>query len=279
MKKITLFLLFFTLFACAKIIDAIAIVVDGEPITTYEILSTAQKLHIPKKEAIDLLVRQKLEEEQIKKFHIHVSDEEVENTINTIIQSKGMDRFTFQQDLENRGISWQEYKDAIKKQLLRKKLYKKIAQMQTKMPTESELKNYYASHPEEFTVAKKVEVTKYIAPSQEILEQITKNPLATPKNAVLLAQGKEIIDLDKVDPRFASLLARTPRGHFTPILPLGDKFLLLYIDKKIGTKKIPFSEAKNYILNKLANQSGTKNVKEYLDKLKAAANIKVLRLP
>ncbi len=279
MRKITFLLLFFAICTWAKMIDAVAVIVDGEPITTYEILTTAQKLHIPKKEAIDLLVRQKLEEEQIKKFNIRVSDDELDAAIDAIAKSKGMDRYALQRALASRGIGWEAYKEALKKQFLRKKLYKKIARMQTKMPTEADLKNYYESHPEEFMVAKKVEVTKYISPSKELLERIAENPLAAPQKPILLSKGKEVIDLAKVDPRFASLLARTPEGHFTPILPLGDKFLLLYIDKKIGSEKIPFSEAKKYILNKLANQSGTKNVKEYLDKLKAAADIKVLRLP
>ncbi len=278
MRIVATLVLLFGLALWGKMIDAVAVVVDGEPITTYEILNAAEKLGITKKAAIDLLVRQKLEEKQIKKLGIKVSESEVEKAIEEIARSKGMDLLSFQQALERQGIDWEGYKKAIKKQLLRKKLYAKIARTQTKMPSESEMKAYYESHPEEFTVAKKVEVTKYISPSKEVLARVAENPMA-PQDPMVLTKGKEIIDLSKVNPQFASLLARTPEHSFTPILPLGDRYLLLYIDRKIGVEKIPFEEAKNYILNKLANKSGTKNVKEYFDKLKAAADIKVLRLP
>ena len=278
MKKI-LALCTLALFGFANVIDAIALVVNNEPITTYEIIKTAQNLHISKKEAIDLLIRKKLEASQIKKFGIEVSDMELDNALENIAKKNGLDIFSLEQAIEAKGMDWQEYKEGIKKQLLRQKLYKAIMQSQTKAPSEERLKEYYNTHKEQFSVAKSVDVVKYISPSKTILERIRQNPLYQPNNPALLQKGEEKLDLSQVDPQFATLLNQTPEGSFTQILPIGDKFLLLYVKKKEGKEYIPYEEAREYIARLLANKTGAKSVKEYFDRLKASAKIKIVRLP
>lgn len=262
-----------------KMINAVAVIVDGEPITTYEILNLSQKLGITKKDAIDLLVRQKLEQKQIKKFGIKVSDREVQEAILNIARSKGMTLAQLQAALASQGVSWQNYTESIKKQLLRKKLYRAIMQITARNISEQDLRNYYNTHPHEFTLARSVVVTKYISPSQELLEEIARGGNVPKENTILLTIDTEKVDLDRVNPQFAALLSRTPEGSYTPILPLGDKFLLLYIQKKEGTQNIPFEEARSYIINKLAKQKNSNKIQEYFDKLKAAADIKIIRLP
>ena len=263
----------------AKFLDGIAIIVDNEPITTYEIEQTAQNLHIPKKEAIDLLIQKKLEAAQAKKLGISVSDFEVQNAIDDFARSKGMDIFSLREAIESKGLSWEEYKKSFKEQLLRKKLYQAIAKLQSKAPSEQQLKEYYQNHPQEFEVAKKVHIFKYISPSKEVLAKIAQNPLYQPQNPALLQKGEEVVDIQKVNPQFATLLSQIPEGHFGPILPLGDRYMLIYVAKKEGKEQIPFEEAKGYILKKLANTTRGKSVKEYFQKLKASANIKIVRLP
>ncbi len=263
----------------AKFLDGIAIIVDNEPITTYEIEQTAKNLHIPKKEAIDLLIQKKLEAAQAKKLGISVSDFEVQNAIDNFARSKGMDIFSLREAIESKGLSWEEYKRSFKEQLLRKKLYEAIARLQSKAPSEQQLREYYQNHPQEFQVAKSVQIVKYLSPSKEILAKIAQNPLYQPQNPALLQKGEESVELQKVNPKFATLLNQIPEGHFGPILPLGDRYMLIYVAKKEGKEQIPFEEAKGYILKKLANTTRGKSVKEYFQKLKASANIKIVRLP
>ncbi|BCD68772.1 SurA N-terminal domain-containing protein [Nitratiruptor sp. YY09-18] len=278
MRKLLLMLLFVSL-TFAKVLDAIAVTVNNEPITTYEILRTAKALHIPIKQALDLLIRQKLEDEQIKKLGITLSDAELDSAIENFARSKGMDSYTLRQTLESKGIDWEAYRKTFKRQLLRKKLYQKIAKLSNPMPKESDLKEYYDTHPNEFTIAKEADITKFISPSKEILERIRQNPLYAPNDPLILQKGQEQLDLSKVDPQFAALINSSPEGSFTPIIPLQDKYLLILVNKKRGLEKIPFEEAKGYIMKKLSNQNSPKNINEYFDKLKAAADIKVYRLP
>ena len=63
MKKILLlsFFLLLITFSEARVLNAIAIVVDGEPITTEEIKAVQKQLHVSKKEAQDMLIENRLQ--------------------------------------------------------------------------------------------------------------------------------------------------------------------------------------------------------------------------
>ncbi len=263
----------------ATFLDGIAVIVNNEPITTYEITKTASKLHISKKEALQLLIRKKLEESEIKRLGIEINDFEVENTIDTFAKQKGMDIIDLQMKLEQQGIDWQEYKRGVKEQLLRKKLYEAIMQQSMRNIDESTLRDYYEKHKERFSVAKAADVIKYISPSKEILQKIVQNPLYRPTDPLMLQQGQEHIDLAKVSPQLSLLIQQTPEGGFTPILPLGEKYLLIYVKKKEGREPIAFEKVKGYILKQLASKKREKSIDEYFAKLKAKAKITILRLP
>ncbi|MEE6574748.1 hypothetical protein VWM83_06415, partial [Campylobacter coli] len=70
MKKILLSFVFFISLTHANTINAIAVVVDKEPITTYDIEQTMKTLNIPKNQALGILINEKMELSQIKQFGI-----------------------------------------------------------------------------------------------------------------------------------------------------------------------------------------------------------------
>jgi parvulin-like peptidyl-prolyl isomerase len=278
---IKLLLLLFGIGLSAAMIDGIAAVVNNEPITMYEIEQAAKRLHISPKEALELLIQKRIEESQIKKLGIDVDDFELEKAIENFAAQKGMDLASFRQAIESQGVSWSDYKRSFKEQLLRKRLYERIARDLASNITEEQLRDYYENHKNEFTLAKKATLYKYISPSKEILERIRQNPLYTPQNPALLAKGEEKVDLETLEPTFAAIINKTPEGGFTPILPLpnDDRYLLILVKSKEDRITIPFEKAKGFILNKLSNKNRSKSVKEYFDKLRASANVKIIRMP
>ncbi|NPA03296.1 MAG: hypothetical protein GXO61_00370 [Epsilonproteobacteria bacterium] len=277
MRKMVLLLL--SPLAFAKVIDAIAIVVNGEPITTYEIAKTAQKYRLPPEKAVDMLIQRKLEDEQIKKLGLTIDDFELERAMEEFAKEKGFpDLYTFEQELKKRGMEWDEFKRTFRSQLLRKKLYDHISQKQLGKKIDlKKLKDYYHSHKDEFTIAQKIEIVKYVSPSKEVLEKIKENPFYKPSTPLLLETGREVVDVKEISPQFAMLLNQIPTGQFSQILPLGDRYLLIFVEKKMDKKTIPFEEAKLFILNKLANQNRASSIKEYFDRLRASANIEILK--
>ncbi|MRI84199.1 MAG: hypothetical protein C6I00_07255 [Nitratiruptor sp.] len=280
MKILAIVLLLWSL-APAKVIDALAAIVNGEPITTYEIQQIASRLHISPQEALELLIRKKIEESQIQKLGIDVDEFELEEAIDAFAREKGMDLLALRQAIESQGIDWQTYKTRFKERLLRQKLYEAIIQQLGKNITPKQLENYYNNHKEEFTIARRAKVLKYISPSKELLEQIRANPLYRPENPALLAMGEEELDLQQVNPAFANLINNTPEGGFTPIIPLpnDNRYLLLLVQSKSDKRTLPFEQVQPFILTKLLAQDRERRVKEYFDKLRASAKVTILRMP
>ena len=264
----------------AQIVDGIAAIVDGKPITLYEIAKVSHKTGLPPKEALELLIQKRLEEEQIKKLGVSVSDAELEREIERFARQKGLDYFGLRDAVESQGMDWQDYKRGFRERLLRKKLFDKIVATQGR-PSPQQIREYYENHPEEFTIAKKATLIKYVSPSKEVLERIRQNPLYRPENPDLLATGEEQVVLENLEPAFASIINRTPEGSFTPIIPLPQNqgYLLILVKSKEGEQKVPFEQVEGYIAQKLTKSGGTKSVKEYFDKLRASADVKIIRLP
>jgi len=61
MKKLLPFLLFSLISLQAQVIDAVAIDVEGEAITTLEIQAVQQKMNMSKQAAVEALIRDRLE--------------------------------------------------------------------------------------------------------------------------------------------------------------------------------------------------------------------------
>ncbi len=275
MKK--LFLIFtFTGYIFAGLIDAIAIIVNNEPITMLDILNTSKMLNVNKKEATELLIEQKLEESEIKRLGINVDEFELEDALEKFAKDRGLTLNELKELIKQKGISWEEYKTNFKKQLLKKKLYQKIASTKISQPDEEELLKYYKDHIKEFSVPKFVDIVKYISNSKAALNAVIKNPMASIPGVQI---GEERVDVSKVNPELAFLLQNTKEASFTPIIPLGDKFLLIYVKKKIKETPMEFENVKNAVLAKIMDERKKEAIKDYLAKLKVNAKIKVLRLP
>ena len=276
MKKLLISIIFALSTIYAGLIDGIAIIVNNEPITMIEILKVSKSLNISKKKAAELLIDERLQEAEIKKLGIVVDDFELENELEKFAKKRGLTLYELREILTQKGIDWEEYKSEFKKQLLKKKFFKKIAATKLTKPEEDEIYEYYKTHIDQFSVPKYVEVIKYISKDKRALQKIMKNPMAAVQGVQI---GEEKVDVSTINPKLAYLLTDTKEGEFTPIIPFGKQFLTMYIKKKIDVKPLPFEEVKNAVLSKLLEEKREKAIKDYLAKLKVSAKIKVLRLP
>lgn len=275
MKKIFL-ALFILSYTFASIINGIAIVVNSEPITMLDIIKTSKMLNISKKEATELLIDQKLQESQIKKFGIFVDEFELEDAIENFAKERGLTLSKLKDIIEKQGISWQEYKEKFKKDLLKRKLYQKIVSSKLSQPDTKELLEYYKNNIDKFSIPKYVEVVKYISKDRVALNKIKSNPMAAVDGVQV---DQEMVDISKINPKLALLLKDTKENSFTPIIPLEDSFLLIYIKKKIDVTPMEFENVKDAVLAKMVEEKREKIIKEFIAKLKINANIQIIRLP
>ena len=99
--------------------------------------------------------------------------------------------------------------------------------------------------------------------------------------SVLQGVAKEeiVIDTKNLDPALVYVFKSTKEGSFTQIMPIKDRFVSYYIKDKKDFITPEFESAKSEVIEKLTSKKEEDAVKDYFEKLKASAKIKVVRLP
>lgn len=262
--------------ANASTVDGVSIIINKEPITLYDVFKYSQRFNIPKKEALDILVRQKLEESEIKKQNITVDNFEVDQYIENLAISNNMNQYDFLNMIRSKNIDISEYKEDLKKKLQRDKLYKKIVSTKMQQIGDSDLHAYYDQNLNEFSQAGAFDVTIYTSANQQSLAAIQNNPMSA-VNDVQLQEGK--IEAGKTDPKLLAQLNKTPQGKFTAITKTDSNYVMFFVKEKHNVQNVSFADAKNYIYSKLGEGKEQKSIEEYFEKLKSSANIQVVRAP
>lgn len=262
--------------ASAATIDGVSVIINKEPITLYDVFKYSQRFNISKKESLDILVRQKLEDSEIKKLGISVDNFEVDQYIENLAISNNMSQFDFLNMIRSKNIEVSEYKEDLKKKLQRDKLYKKIISTKMQQMSDGELQAYYNDNLHEFSQASAFDVTIYTSANQQSLAAIQSNPMSAASD-VQLQEGR--IDAGKTDPQLLTLLNKTSKGKFSSISKSDSNYVMFFVKEKHNVQSVSFADAKNYIYNKLGEGKEQKAIEEYFEKLKSSANIQVVRAP
>ena len=269
MKKF-IFILFICLILNAKVIDKVVASVNGEPITSYDIQTTSQKLKIPPNQALNYLIDQKIIDSEIKKRGISVDDYEINEAMNKIAKRNNLTLFEFKNILMQKG-EYEKFKNKVKNDLLKQKLFSSIVNAKLKI-TPEEIKNYYNTHKDEFSIFDTVQVVKYTSNNPESLKKLYNTPFLSDKNInseTSVYQWNEL-PLDKL-----YLFKNTKVGEYTPIINEGLSYSTYYISNKSGKVYLPFDKVKNIIANKLIEKKRNQILKEYFDRVKNRADIKI----
>ncbi len=278
-KLLTFVTLSLTLFFSplnASTVDGISLIINKEPITLYDIHKYATRFNLSKKEALDVLIRQKLEDSEIKKLGISADSFEVDQYIENLAISNGVSQYEFLNLIRSKNIDVAEYKEDLRSKLQRDKLYKKIISTKMQQVGDNELRAYYNDNLNEFSQASAFDVTIYSSADQQALQAIAQNPMS----AVGGVELKEAtFETAKTDPKLTLLLNKTAQGSFSTMVKSDQNFVLFFVKKKHNVRTIAFEDAKNYISSKLAEGKEQKAIEEYFEKLKASANIQVVRAP
>ncbi|SFV59979.1 hypothetical protein MNB_SM-7-686 [hydrothermal vent metagenome] len=275
MLKLLLSLLFIITLE-AKMVDAIAIIVEDEPITLYDITKEMQLAHLTKKEAIDILIRKKLEELQIKKRGLSVSEDEVYDEIRRLASANHLTISQFYDAVrESNGLSSSQLKEKIKERLLSQKLYQSIAMSKMSEPDQQEIEEYFKLHKEEFVHPSFYDVTIYTAPNKELLVQKLNTPMFYSQE---IHQESQRVAYDKLPPALAKILDATKEGAFTQILPDGKGgFMSFYIEKRGSPASANLQQFRPQIINAIMTKKRNEILDDYFAKLKDSADIKILR--
>ena len=269
MKKIV-FLIFMCLFLNAKIVDKVVASVNGEPITSYDVENVSSKMHISKNQALNYLIDQKLIDSEIKKRGIEVDEYEINQAMENIARRNHLSLFEFKNILEQKG-ELKKFKKQLKENLLKQKLFNQIVNSRLQI-TPDDLKNYYNNHKNEFAIFKTIQVTKYSANNPQVLRNLFNNPYY---NSPDIKTKTEVFEYNKMPLNLIFLFKNTKVGHFTPIINEGMSYVTYYIANKEGKVYLPFNKVKNIIYQQIVSQKRDRILKEYFDRIKNRADIKI----
>lgn len=269
MKKICIFLSLCVIFAHSQVANAVAITVNSEPITLYEIEMAMKALKLDRQKAIEALISDRIERSQIKKMGSLVDDFELENEIKKL--SGDLD--DLKAELAANNKSYDDFKKDFKRQLEKRKLYEAVASGAKVDYSEEGAREYYELHIDEFMLYENIAVSAYTAESAELLESYKENKVKFKG----LRQTSEHLSLQNSDPRLIFFLSGIEVGGFSPVLESGDEFVIYEVKAKSRPQKLPYDEIKEQVQSVYTNKQRQDFVKDFFDKAHSKANIVYLR--
>jgi len=276
LKFLLLILFFISLHA--KTVDGIAIMVKDQPITLYDITNAMQENNIPQEQAVELLERKKLEEIEIAERHITASKQEVFEDIQRMAEQNKMSVIELYSAIQSsQGLSERKLKKKIKEKILNQKLYNAIAFSHLEQPNDEEVEEYYQLHQKEFTKPSSFTVLIYQCPDKNLLQEKVDNPMFYSPQ---VTSQEQTFEAAKMNPRLAELLDGTPVNSFTQVIPAPQGGFMSFYIKEKGASGTPDLDAiRPQISNALMGQKRETILKDYFDRQRLNADIKVIRLP
>ncbi len=265
-------------FLYANTVGGVAILVQNEPITLFEIKEFMASENLPQKQAVKLLIRRKLEEIEIKERNINITPQEVLAEIDNMAKQNNMDREQFYGAMEqSRGVGAGELKSKVSENLLKKKLYNAIAFSKLSQPSQEEITNYYNLHQDKFARPESFDVIIYHSASAEKLQQKIANPMFYSPDV----QSEEVfIEYAKVDPKLANMLHQSKSNTFTQIIPSPQGgYMSFFIKNKSETSTGNFEAYANEVTAAIMQERRNQILNDYISRLKVNVDIQRLRLP
>jgi len=257
-------------FAQAKMVDGIAMIVNGEAVTTSEISAVQQQMGVSKKQAVDLLVQDRLQKSAMKKIRIPESDIDVK--IAQIAAQNNLTVPKMQKLLKKQGTSWNKYRKSVKESLKKQKFYRETVVATMTKPSEDELKLFYENHKKEFIIPTSISMIEYSASSEAAL----KNFLQTKKKKGIKSRSVKK-STSNLNSALLGTILQTQNGSFTRPFNAGDRYISYKVISKNGQRSMSFEDAKGAIAGRWRQQQQGKALKDYFEKMKTNADIKVIR--
>lgn len=257
-----------------NVVGGISLLVNGSPITLYQIQEEQKKSKVSKAQARDRLIAERIKNQEIERLKIHVDDDKLDQEMAMMAQQQGMDLDHFKQMLMAEG-HYKLYRDQLKEHLEMQELLRNILLTNVDTSSETKMREYYNKHKEQFSIPTEIGTVRYTSTSQEDLERAMADPnLEIPG----VSKANEKIEMKTLNPQIAQVFISHEEGSFTPVMNGGGgQFITFYIKEKKGKNEVSFSQAKQFIAQKLVEESKDKILEEHFEKLRVKSRIVMIR--
>ena len=254
-------------------LNGIAATVNNEPITDYDVELVVKRMNITPNEALNVLIRDKLELSQIKELGLGASESEINEELSQIAKQNGYsDLASYAQVLSHKAGALSQLREQAKENLARGKLYDFIISQPNDNITRENAMRFYEQNRGMFTRFSSAKVTRYTAKSGATLERVKVQGLASGVTTTAMT-----IYPNSADNRVLNLIAAANVGDFTPIVREGDSYVMYKVNSKENPQVVAFEEVEQNVAIMMAEQEKEALIADYFNKLRAKANIEIIK--
>ena len=301
----------------AKVIDRIVATVNEDIILLYDLNQTIKPyvnrinasdypyeqkrkmLFKIREDALNMLIEKKLAVQEIKRFKISVSQQQITNAIERMKKTRFITDEELREELKRQGLTFKEYRKQIKEDILREKLISH--QVQSKIVITSEdIKTYYEKHKDIYSEKKKYHLRNIVLKVPQGADETEKHKSFKRIVAVLsqLEQGEPfdklakihsdsplaseggnlgLLDIKDLSAQLQEAVKKLKEGEYTPVLDTDQGYQILYVQtiKKSPGKTLEESTAE--ISEKLYKETVNSKYTSWLKDLKSRSHIKIIR--
>ncbi len=212
----------------SEIIDRIVAIVNEEIITLSELeefrtsfyrtnpnendwLEEEFDLLETREQVLNLLIDEKLIDQEATRQRISVPQKQVEKTIESLRKEQGLSQAQLEMALKAQGLTFEEYTAKVEKGLKRTRLINQIVKSKIEIK-EEDLRTYYKNHTENYMIDESIRISHILLP-------LTTNPTKTQEQAAL-STVKDILMRVESGEDFATLAREYRQTH--PGMRAGD---------------------------------------------------------
>lgn len=288
----------------AEVVDRIVAVVNDDIITLQQLnkavapyIEKVQKASYPeekrkkilynlKKDMLNRMIERTLADQEAEKYNITVSEAEVDKAIERFKENRSMTQEELEKGLQQDGMTFQGYRDKIRKELLRPKLISRAVNSKV-VVTDTEVKTYYEEHKDKYTGIKKYELRNILAEKRERVEQAMTflekggdfRAAAEKFSEASNASEKGYLGVFKADAfseKLKSRITSCKPGEYTDIIETDRGFQIFYVQniEKSGGKSL--KEAREEIVDTLYDRKASEKFDKWMQSLKKNSHIKTM---
>lgn len=303
--------------ANAVVVDRIVAVVNDDLITLYDLNKTLQPYeenikalgYSPAKERetlfklrsdlLNRLIESKLTDQVVKRNNIEVSEEEIDRAIENIKDSRSLTDEDLRAGLAQQGLTLEEYRKNIKRQLLRNKLVNREIKSKIVI-TEKEIEDYYNTHREKYAGRKKYHIWNIFIRLPEFTDESTRSRARKKMEAVIaqLNQGQKfeslaalesdapmapkgadlgLYQLDELSTQLQKAVSVMKAGDFSPILETEMGYQIIYVQKIVETGEKSLEDIKSEIHEILYNEAVDNKFRVWIEEIRKQAHIEIIK--
>jgi peptidyl-prolyl cis-trans isomerase SurA len=303
--------------AVSEIVDRIVAQVNEDIITLYELNQSLapymkqlkergappgdeqQVLEKARQDVLMNLINDRLTDQEVKKTKTEATDGEVEDAIKRVMEMNHLNQEQLVAALAEDGMSLEDYREDLKKQILRSKLLNREVKSKIVI-TENDIQTYYQKNIDKFgggetkyhlrTIIKRIPDYADDKQKQSVLDQMEAvlaelkagksfEEMAREHSDLLASEGGDLgmFAMDEISPGVREAIQGLQEGEFTSIIDTDQGYQIFYLQEIRRTADKPLEEVSNEIREILYKEVVDRKFHAWVEGLKQRSHIKIMK--